>query len=163
MERRWKVGEWGKNEREEWRGRKSREGVKEDERGRIRHTHLRKRLSTHSEVGKRCFYCSLMYVVICVWGRRMYPAIGSKSKCLSSEELGSVRHGKQSCGVHIFCTDPACICLDGHNPARQTGANCVVHVSVFPESILHQHQIYFIVLIIFNEVIHHHLKTFLPA
>lgn len=130
MERRWKVWEWGKNEREEWRGRKSREGVKEDERGRIRHTHLRKRLSTHSEVGKRCFYCSLMYVVICVWGRRIYPAIGSKSKCLSSEELGSVRHGKQSCGVRIFCTDPACICLDGHNPARQTGAICVVHVSL---------------------------------
>lgn len=106
MERRWKVWEWGKNEREEWRGRKSREGVKEDERGGIRHTHLRKRLSTHSEVGKRCFYCSLMYVVTCVWGRRIYPAIGSKSKCLSSEELGSVRHGKQSCGVRIFCTDP---------------------------------------------------------
>lgn len=41
-------------------------------------TYLRKRLCLHSEVGKRCFYCSLMdVVVICVWRRRIYLALRS--------------------------------------------------------------------------------------
>jgi len=98
-----------------------------------------------------------------------YTRLQGQVQMFASKELGSVWHGEQSCGGHIFCTDPAFawlqdICLAGYSPARQTGASCMVHASlVFPESILHscEHRIYFIVLIIFNKVIHQHLKTFL--
>lgn len=82
-ERRWKVWEWVKNEREEWRGRKGGQGVKEDGRGRTRLWHAEgKRLRTHSEVGKRCSYLQsdVCSCYLCLGentpGRRV------KSKCL---------------------------------------------------------------------------------
>lgn len=58
--------------------------------------------------------------LLSVSGGEEYPLPQGQVRMFAREELGSMRHGKQSCDGCIFC-----ICLAGFNPARQTGANCL--------------------------------------
>lgn len=97
-------------------------------------------------------YSTLKKKVVCPWrGRQEAPLIAAwcmfflsvfggeectwpqgQVQMFASEELWSMRHGKQSHSGRIFLHRP-CICLAGCSPSRQMGANCTVWASVsFP-------------------------------